>query len=91
MKTFPLFLLSVILALWVSAIAIVAIQNAVGVSLRFLVFQSIQLPLGLVLAFSVSLGMIAGAIVLSLGNLTPSPNKYASPANTTEEGDEFDF
>lgn len=91
MKAFPLFLISIVVALWISAIAILAMQNAVSVSLRFLVFQSIQLPLGLVLAFGTSLGVIAGAIVLWLGNLTPSPNKYASSADTTEEGDEFDF
>jgi uncharacterized integral membrane protein len=52
----------VIFAGWVVAIAIISVQNATPVSLRFLTFQSIQLPAGLVLAFSAALGMLAMAL-----------------------------
>jgi uncharacterized integral membrane protein len=59
------FLTSLILALWVSAIALIAIQNATPVSLQFLNVQTIEIPLGLVLAFSASIGMVATAAVLN--------------------------
>ncbi|MBE9192760.1 LapA family protein [Gloeocapsopsis crepidinum LEGE 06123] len=61
MKTLANLLTIVILAGWVVAIAIISVQNATPVSLRFLTFQSIQLPAGLVLAFSAALGMLAMA------------------------------
>ena len=56
----------VLLAGWVVAIAIISVQNATPVSLRFLTFQSIQLPVGLVLAFSAALGMLAMALTQPL-------------------------
>ncbi|MGI0486038.1 DUF1049 domain-containing protein [Pantanalinema rosaneae CENA516] len=63
MKTLPSFLAAVLLALWVGAIAIIAVQNFTAVSFRFLQFQSIQIPFGLVLAFSVGLGAIGMATI----------------------------
>ncbi|MBW4657571.1 MAG: LapA family protein [Drouetiella hepatica Uher 2000/2452] len=56
----------VIVAFWVSAIALLSVQNAAPVALRFLAFQSVQLPLGLVIAFSAAVGMVGMAIVLPL-------------------------
>lgn len=66
MKTTVNLLLSVIVALWIMAIAIVSVQNATRVSLRFITFESIQVPVGLVLAFCVAIGMIATTIVQPL-------------------------
>ncbi|NJK38432.1 MAG: DUF1049 domain-containing protein [Oscillatoriales cyanobacterium RM1_1_9] len=63
MRTLSSILTSLILAGWVSTIAILAIQNATPVALKFLTFQSIQIPVGLILAFSVSTGGIAGAVL----------------------------
>ena len=57
-------LISLIMAGWVSAIALVSVQNATPVSLRFLTFQSVQLPMGLVLAFSAAIGMVGMAMLL---------------------------
>jgi uncharacterized integral membrane protein len=62
MKTIANLLTSLILAAWVSAIAILSIQNITAVSLKLLTFESIQLPLGIVLAFSAGVGAIGGAI-----------------------------
>ncbi|OKH23938.1 LapA family protein [Chroogloeocystis siderophila] len=62
MRTLANLLTIVILAGWVVAIAIISVQNATPVSLRFVTFQSIQLPVGLVLAFSAALGMLAMAL-----------------------------
>jgi uncharacterized integral membrane protein len=66
MKTLVNLVASVVVAVWIVAIAILAIQNFVPVSLRFLTFQSIQIPVGLLLAFSVGFGLIGGAIVQPL-------------------------
>jgi len=62
---FPL-LTSSILAIWILAIAILSVQNATPVSLKFLAFESIQMPVGIVLAFCVAIGLIGGAIALPL-------------------------
>ena len=60
------FLISLIVAGWVCAIALVSVQNATPVSLQFLAFQSVQLPLGLVLAFSAAIGMVGMAMLLPM-------------------------
>jgi uncharacterized integral membrane protein len=60
------FLISLIVASWVCAIALVSVQNATPVSLKFLAFQSVQLPLGLVLAFSAAIGMVGMAMLLPM-------------------------
>ena len=66
MKTIANFLTSLILAGWIGAIAILSIQNFTPVSVKFLAFESIQLPIGIVLAFSAGIGLIGGALVPAL-------------------------
>jgi uncharacterized integral membrane protein len=70
MKIMANFLTSLILAGWVSAIAILSIQNITPVSLKFLTFETIELPVGIVLAFSVGVGAISGAIAPLLWQLS---------------------
>ncbi|MBD1852356.1 DUF1049 domain-containing protein [Leptolyngbya sp. FACHB-711] len=60
-------LIPLLTAVWIGVIAIVAIQNAAPIAFQFLGFQSIQIPIGLVLAFSVVLGMAGTALFLPLG------------------------
>lgn len=62
MKTFANLFTSIIVAGWIGAIAILSIQNITPVSLKFLSFETIQLPVGIVLAFSVGVGLIGAAI-----------------------------
>lgn len=62
-------LLTLIPAVWVVAMAIVSVQNATPVSLKFLAFESIELPFGVVLSFCVAVGMMGGAVAISLLNL----------------------
>ena len=69
MKTIANLLTSIILTVWIAAIAILSIQNITPISLKFLVFQTIQIPLGIVLAFSVGIGAMAGAIAPVLWQL----------------------
>ena len=65
----------VIVAFWVSAIALLSVQNAAPVALRFLTFQSVQLPMGLVVAFSAAIGMVGMAIVLPLLQSAIAPSE----------------
>ncbi|MBW4576839.1 MAG: LapA family protein [Aphanothece sp. CMT-3BRIN-NPC111] len=62
MKIITNLLTSLVLAIAVGAIAILSVQNATLVSLRLLSFESIQLPVGVVLAFSAGVGVIGGTI-----------------------------
>lgn len=69
MNTIANLLTSLILAIWVGAIAILSVQNFSSVSLKFLIFQSVEIPAGLVLAFSAGAGMLGGAIAPILWRL----------------------
>lgn len=69
MRTIANLLTSVVVACWVMAIAILSVQNATPVSLKFLTYESIQLPVGLVLAFSAGLGLIGMALIQLLWGL----------------------
>ncbi len=70
MKRLASFVISAIAATWLGASAILAIQNYTPVSLRFLNYQSIEMPLGLVLSFSVGLGMLGMALLTPLLGLS---------------------
>lgn len=70
MKTVVNIALSTIFALWIMAIAILSVQNATPVSLRFLTFESIQIPVGLLLAFCVAVGMIGISVAKPLLNIS---------------------
>jgi uncharacterized membrane protein YciS (DUF1049 family) len=60
MKAFVNLLNSLLLAVWIVAIAIFSIQNIQAVSLKFLMFESITVPVGVLLAFFSGIGMILG-------------------------------
>jgi len=86
MKNLPILFtlfLSVVLATWILAIALISVQNATPISLRFLVFQSIQVPFGLMLAFWVAVGLITVSVGQLLANMGGSEN------SADEEGDFF--
>lgn len=58
--------LALVPAVWVVAIAVIAVQNATPVSFRLLNLQSIDIPFGVLLAFCVAAGMVAMALLLLL-------------------------
>jgi uncharacterized integral membrane protein len=66
MKSLAILLTSLLVTVWVVAIAIISVQNAAPVSLRFLTFRSIDLPLGLLLAFCTAFGIISMALLQPL-------------------------
>jgi uncharacterized integral membrane protein len=91
MKTIANFLISVIVAIWIVAIAIISVQNATPVSLRFLSFQSIQIPVGLVLAFSAAIGVIGIAVLQPLWGLADSGqnNRFEDDAEFFVDDEDF--
>ncbi len=56
--------LALVPAVWVIAIAVIAVQNATPVSFRLLNLQSIEIPFGVLLAFCAAAGMVAMALLL---------------------------
>ncbi|HEY9849214.1 MAG TPA: DUF1049 domain-containing protein [Leptolyngbyaceae cyanobacterium] len=68
MKTIASLITSLITATWIVGIAILSAQNGKAVSLKFLTFRSIQLPTGIVLAFSAGVGVVGGAIAIPILN-----------------------
>ncbi|NEQ36019.1 MAG: DUF1049 domain-containing protein [Okeania sp. SIO3I5] len=71
---------SIMLALWISGMAILSVQNATPISLKFLGFQSIQIPIGVILSLSVSVGLIISSILLppllNLGQMKDSQEYF---------------
>lgn len=63
MKIIINFLQALIIAFWLVIIPILSIQNITEVSLQFLFFESIKLPVGIMLSWSAAAGMIIGAIL----------------------------
>ena len=63
MNSFTNLLSSLILATLVVAIAIFSIQNIQDVSVKFLNFESITVPVGILLAFCSGVGMILGGLI----------------------------
>ena len=66
MRIFANFVSSLILAIWVGVIAIFSIQNIQLVSVKFFVWQSIQIPVGVLLAICAGVGIILGSLLTLL-------------------------
>lgn len=56
-------LLLLMVALGVGAVAIVSAQNPVLVSFKFVIWQSLPIPLGLVLSIILATGVLIGGII----------------------------
>ncbi|EGK90483.1 LapA family protein [Microcoleus vaginatus PCC 9802] len=91
MKTIPLLAISFLVAMLVSAIGIISVQNAAPVSLNFIFFQSIQLPVGVVLAMSMSAGVLGGALLQPLWNISDSQNSRPKFQANPEESDSVPY
>jgi len=86
MKSFTSLIISLILVLWILATSILSIQNATPVILKFLTYESIRLPVGIVLAFSAAAGAIIGAfIALPLLSSTNSISENFSSQDEPKE------
>lgn len=74
-----------IVAILASAIAIISVQNATLVSLGVFGLRSIKIPFGVVLAFSLSLGIVAGAIAPLFWRSLENPNSALDEDDYFEE------
>lgn len=90
MRTFANLLTTIVIASWVLAIAVLSLRNVTPVSLRFLTYQSIQLPFFLVLAFCAVLGMIFMALIQLLWGLGSSISKNSRSDDDLDDAFSFD-
>ena len=81
MKSFATLITSLIFTVWIGAIALISVQNATPLSLRFLSFQLVEMPFGLILAFSAGLGVTGAAIA--------QPLSVFSNSQPDDDGDDF--
>jgi uncharacterized integral membrane protein len=61
-------IISTIVAAWIVTIALLSVQNASLINLKFVFWQSIDLPWGLVLAGAVGVGFLIGGCLPFLGS-----------------------
>ncbi|MGL4622606.1 DUF1049 domain-containing protein [Chroococcidiopsis sp.] len=87
MKSLASLLTSSVVAVWIVAISLLSMQNADQIRLKFLRYQTIQLPVGFVLAVSAGVGVVATALMQPLWGIG------STPARSIEEDieDEFSF
>lgn len=90
MRTFANLLTSLVVAGWVVAIAILSLKNVTPVSLKFLTYQSIQLPFFLVLAFGAALGMIVMTLIQLLWGLGSSISGNSRSDDDLDDAFSFD-
>ncbi len=86
MTIFTNFLTTLILATGLSAFVVFAIQNVTPTSLKFLLFESIQVPISVLLTFCFAFGLLLGAFLPLFWKRSP---KRRSRLDDLE--DEFDF
>jgi uncharacterized integral membrane protein len=86
MKILINFLTAFFLGGWIITMSVFSIQNINPVSLRFLGFESIKLPVGVLLSFGVGLGLILGSLAPLL---LPKSKKRSRLSG--EDLEEFNF
>lgn len=63
MRTLGLLISMTIMAGWLGLVAVMSIQNIELVSIKFLLWESIKLPFGVLLAIAVGFGLIVGSFI----------------------------
>ncbi len=66
-------MVALLIAFWIGAIAIFSIQNITTVAVKFLFWESIKLPVGVLLSFCVAGGFLLGSFLPFL--FKPSQSK----------------
>jgi uncharacterized integral membrane protein len=89
MKILSNVIISVIIAGWMITLSVFSIQNITEVSLKVLIFESIKLPVGVLLSFCVGGGLILGAIAPILF-LKPQSRQRRSSFRQSEIDDYFE-
>jgi uncharacterized integral membrane protein len=76
-------LFGLLISAWVAIAAILSVQNAKLVSLQFLGMQSIQIPLGMLLAFAVIAGIWTIILLRPIWRLTAPRRQEKRPAKSS--------
>ncbi|YAI81225.1 MAG: lipopolysaccharide assembly protein LapA domain-containing protein [cyanobacterium endosymbiont of Rhopalodia sterrenbergii] len=84
MKVLINLITTTIIAFWLGIIAIFSIQNITEISLKFLIFKSIKLPIGVLLSFCVGGGMVFGTLVTLLWQRPKYLSQRVSRINSKE-------
>jgi uncharacterized integral membrane protein len=75
-------LVGLLVSAWVGITAILSVQNAKLVSLQFLGLQSIQIPLGVLLAFAMIVGLWSVILLRPIWRLTAPRRQDKRPAKS---------
>jgi lipopolysaccharide assembly protein A len=75
MKTLTHLSISLIMAVWMGMVAVFSIQNIEAISLKFFTFETIRLPVGVLLSFCLGFGLLLGAIAPLLLPSSPSTKR----------------
>ena len=70
MNTTKNIIIGLIFTFWITLVATFSIQNIELVSLKFFFFESVQIPIGVLLSIIVGLGFMAGALLTSFSSKT---------------------
>ncbi len=90
MKALINLITALIIGAWIIAIALISIQNITPISLQFLTFIAIPLPFGIVLAFSVTFGLLLGAIIPIFFSLITGKPQYKADLDPLENWEGFE-
>jgi len=87
MKVFSNLIITIIISCWLIVLPIFAIQNVVGVSIKLFFFESISIPLGILLCFCVVAGLFMGAFIPAFfsANKKPQKNQNKKPKKSTKK------
>lgn len=66
MKRLAIITAFLIIAIGMVIISVISIQNISAISVQFLIYRSVQIPFGVLLVFSFSVGLVLGAILPAL-------------------------
>lgn len=94
MSIFTNFLTTLILATGLVLFVVFAIQNVIPTSLTFLLFESIQLPISVLLTFYFALGLLLGVFLPLFWKRPVKRRSHGDPlrgAQLDDFEDEFDF
>ncbi|MGK7957270.1 MAG: lipopolysaccharide assembly protein LapA domain-containing protein [Crocosphaera sp.] len=83
-------MVALLIAVWIGAIAIFSIQNITAVSLKFLFWESIKLPVGVLLSFCVAGGFVLGSVLPFLFTSSQRKRKRRLTSPVDDMSD-FDF
>ena len=81
-------LLSLLLSLGIAIAAILSVQNATAVSLKFLLWNSVQMPVGILLALAMGIGVLGVAIATPLRSEQLPRSRRYSDFDESEFSDE---